>query len=66
MAMTRGLLLVSILRLSSAAQSRAEFAIPARYDGFSYSGPKTTRPVVMEAFLDLRKRMARGKKRGGY
>lgn len=39
--------------LSAVGKVDAQFAIPARYDGFALSGPKTTHPVVIEAFFDL-------------
>lgn len=46
-------LLLLLLCLSAGPRVHAQFAIPARYDGFALSGPKSTHPVVIEAFFDL-------------
>eukprot|EP00897_Mesotaenium_endlicherianum_P005220 jgi/Mesen1/4726/ME000241S03762 len=56
--MSRFLQLVSFILVISfvshhAISVAAQFSVPARYDGFALSGPKSTRPVVIETFLDL-------------
>eukprot|EP00897_Mesotaenium_endlicherianum_P000609 jgi/Mesen1/10549/ME000083S10059 len=43
----------ALMALCLSAVVSSQFAIPARYDGFALSGPKSTRPIVIEAFYDL-------------